>query len=254
MGTGDLPLVYLGWGKRDFSSSPVAAHRDRGLSHYLVLKGDLCFHAAGEVHHIVSPAACVFDRDCLFGIQPGRSKTTEILVWVWRDSDARPALRTPTGGVRRLALRASSVPALADLHARCRDEVARADHATADALAALRALLEIELLRAGPAPAAQDRLRWQLAASWIQANLSIHTPVPAICDYLRMSPSTLRRFFLDRAGVSPGAYFRAAKLREARRLISEEGWQVKTAAYHLGYRHATDLSRALHAAPRRRGA
>jgi AraC-like DNA-binding protein len=76
-------------------------------------------------------------------------------------------------------------------------------------------------------------------------NLAIHAPVPALCDYLRMSPSTLHRFFRARTGLSPGAYFRQVKTDEARRLIREQGWQVKAVAYHLGYRHANDLSRAL---------
>ena len=76
-------------------------------------------------------------------------------------------------------------------------------------------------------------------------NLSIHTPVPALCDYLGMSPSALHRFFRSQAGLSPGAYFRKLKWKEARRLVEKEGWQVKAAAYHLGYRHPNDLSRAL---------
>ena len=45
--------------------------------------------------------------------------------------------------------------------------------------------------------------------------------------------------------MAPGAFFRQLKMDEARRLIREEGWQVKAVAYHLGYRHANDLSRAL---------
>jgi AraC-like DNA-binding protein len=45
--------------------------------------------------------------------------------------------------------------------------------------------------------------------------------------------------------MAPGAYFREAKRREAVRLIQVEGWTVKAAAFHLGYRHATDLSRVL---------
>jgi AraC-like DNA-binding protein len=45
--------------------------------------------------------------------------------------------------------------------------------------------------------------------------------------------------------MPPGAYFRQLKANEARRLIEEEGWRVKAAAYHLGYRHANELSRAL---------
>ncbi len=84
-----------------------------------------------------------------------------------------------------------------------------------------------------------------MVREWIGANLAIHAPIPALCDYLRMSPSTLNRFFMKQAGVSPGAYFRAAKKAEAMRLIQNEGWPVKTTAYHLGYRNATDLSRAL---------
>jgi AraC-like DNA-binding protein len=76
-------------------------------------------------------------------------------------------------------------------------------------------------------------------------NLPIHAPVPALCDYLRMSPSTLHRFFLEQTGTSPGRFFRKMKTEEARRLIRDEGWQVKAAAWHLGYQHANDLSRAL---------
>ena len=45
--------------------------------------------------------------------------------------------------------------------------------------------------------------------------------------------------------MAPGAYFREAKRRQAVRLIQAEGWTVKAAAFHLGYRHATDLSRVL---------
>jgi AraC-like DNA-binding protein len=63
--------------------------------------------------------------------------------------------------------------------------------------------------------------------------------------FTRVSPSTLHRFFRAQTGMAPGAYFRKIKAEEARRLIHEEGWQVKAAAYHLGYRHPNDLSRAL---------
>lgn len=60
-----------------------------------------------------------------------------------------------------------------------------------------------------------------------------------------MSASTLRRLLLERTGLAPGTHFRALKLREAKRLIQEERWPVKAAAYHLGYSHPNDLSRAL---------
>jgi hypothetical protein len=42
--------------------------------------------------------------------------------------------------------------------------------------------------------------------------------------------------------MSSGSPKRAIGVRER---ILFEGWQVKAAAYHLGYRHANDLNRAL---------
>lgn len=246
VGAVDSPLVYLGWGTRDFARLPVARHYDVGVSFYLVVKGDLTMSEGGKEHSVVAPSACLVDRECLSGVTHGRSKNVEILVWVWRDPPQSRDLRPPAGAIRFLPLRPESLPRLLELHRHCRDEVARHDEATVSlTLPALRTLVEVELARAGTPPPADDGLRWEQVKTWINANLAIHAPVPALCDYLRMSPSTLNRFFIQHAGVAPGAYFREAKRSEALRLIRNEGWAVKTTAYHLGYRHATDLSRAL---------
>lgn len=187
----------------------------------------------------------MIDEQCLFGIHHGRAKAVEVLVWVWRDGPQLDALKPPRKGFREFSIRAECVPLIAKLHQRCRDEVAGTDTSTSLALSALRSLVEVELLRASQSPQVRDDFRWELARSWICANLSIHTPIPALCDYLRMSPSTLHRFFMKQAGVAPGTYFRQAKRQEASRLINQEGWQVKAAAFHLGYRHPGDLSRIL---------
>jgi AraC-like DNA-binding protein len=125
------------------------------------------------------------------------------------------------------------------------NEVARADSYLVESLAALRKLVEVEILRASRVAPPIDDSRWDLANSWMMKNLSIHAPVPALCDYLRMSPSTLHRFFRKHADMAPGAYFRDLKMNEARRLIRDLGWQVKATAYHLGYRHPNELSRTL---------
>lgn len=245
MGRDDFPLIYLGWGKRDFERFSVARHYDLGTSFYLVLKGDLTLSTPGGERRIVAPCACIIDRECMFGVGSGRSASVEILVWVWRDAPRLAELKPEAGGVRELPLRAEAVPRLGELHRRCRDEVARTDASVDAALAALRTLVEVELARAGRTPDEPEGRQWELVREWIGSNLAIHAPVPALCDYLRMSPSTLNRFFARHAGMAPGAYFRAAKTEEALRLIRNEGWTVKTTAFHLGYRHATDLSRAL---------
>lgn len=241
----DLPLMYLGWGKRDFSRFPVSKHYDIGTTFYLVTKGDIILTAAGNEHHITTPCACIVDKECLFGVGSGRSASVEILVWVWRDPPLLAELKPAAASARLLPLQPDSLPRILELHRHCRDEVARTDASISLTLSALRTLVEVALARAGRAPQAEDELQWERVRSWINSNLAIHAPIPALCDYLRMSPSTLNRFFMKHAGIAPGSYFRTAKKQEALRLIQSEGWTVKTTAFHLGYRHATDLSRAL---------
>lgn len=244
-GGDDLPLLYLGWGQRDFAKDPLAIHYDLGTNYYILLSGEIVVTTDQASLTVRGPVALVFDSGCAFGISQAKRATVEILVWIWQGQPMLAEICPESGGFLALDLLPKSVDALTDLHRRCRDEVALADSQLPRTLAALRELLEVEILRGNqPAPAADD-MRWKLARAWMAGNLAIHTPVPALCDYLRMSPSTLQRFFRAQTGVSPGAYFRQVKAEEARRLIREEGWQVKAAAYHLGYRHPNDLSRML---------
>jgi hypothetical protein len=87
----------------------------------------------------------------------------EILVWIWQGEPVLPELRPESGGFQTLILRAKSVEALTELHVRCRNEVALADTQLPRTLAALRELLEVEILRGNhPAPA-EDEMRWKLA-------------------------------------------------------------------------------------------
>lgn len=244
-GGGELPLLYLGWGQRDFSRHPLAMHYDVGTNHYLLLRGEITVMTADGEHPARGPVALIFDPGCAFGIRQAKPATVEILVWIWQGEPRSEGLRPGAGGWLALPLRPDSVAGLTALHDACRNEVALADGQLPRTLGALRELVEVAILRGSRTEPAGDETRWQLAVSWMAGNLSIHAPVPALCDYLRMSPSTLHRFFRSRSGLAPGAYFRRIKAVEARRLIHEEGWQVKAVAYHLGYRHPNDLSRAL---------
>jgi AraC-like DNA-binding protein len=244
-GGAELPLLYLGWGQRDFEKDPLVFHYDLGTNYYLLLQGEVLITTGNGQRTVKGPVAMLFDPNCAFGISQSKRSSVEILVWIWQGDPVLPELRPEPGGFLMLDLRPASVAALTDLHSRCRNEVALADGHLPLTLAALRGLLEVEILRSSQAAPAEDETRWKLAHAWMAGNLAIHAPVPALCDYLRMSPSTLHRFFRAQTGLSPGAYFRRIKSEEARRLIREEGWQVKAVAYHLGYRHPNDLSRAL---------
>ncbi len=242
----DLPLIYLGWGRRDFSRHPVQMHYDLGTNYYLVERGEIKIQTNGQTRSLRGPTICLFDSECPFGISQTRHETVKILVWIWRGLPLEKNLIPPPGGFRHTPLGKEALSTLANLHARCRDEVALADAATPAALDALHRLLDVEICRAAqPLNKDQSDLRWKLACDWIASNLAIHAPVPALCDYLRMSPNTLHRLFKAKTGVPPGGYFRQQKLLEAGRLIFKCGWPVKVAAFHLGYRHPNDLSRVL---------
>lgn len=244
-GGANLPLLYLGWGQRNFANEPLAMHYDLGTNYYVILSGEIVVNTSLAQQVVRGPVVLVFDPACAFGITQSKLGKVEILVWIWQGKPLLPELHPGPGGHLALNLRNRSVQSLTELHVQCRNEVALADGQLPRTLSALRELLEVEILRGSQPAPAEDEMRWKLAQAWIAGNLAIHAPVPALCDYLRMSPSTLHRFFRARTGQSPGAYFRKVKTEEARRLIRIEGWQVKAVAYHLGYRHPNDLSRAL---------
>lgn len=244
-GRGDLPLIYLGWGQRDFASDPLPRHVDPGTNYFVLLRGSVGMVSDEGVRTLRAPAALVIEPGFPFGIRQNSIKPVEILVWVWRGRPEVPELRSTNGGGSLLPLTHSPLDFLAQVHVQCRKEVSLADASVPATLVALRTLMEVELLRASRATPAAGDIRWALTQSWLGKNLALRATVPALCDYLGMAPSTLSRFFLDQAGSTPGKYFRQRKLEEARRLIERDGWQVKAAALHLGYKHANDLSRAL---------
>lgn len=244
-GNGDLELIYLGWGRRDFALDPLSMHCDHATNYYILMRGKVAIHLPAGEHTVRGPVAILFHPECAFGLSQTGRTPADILVWVWRNEPLLPDLRPEPRSFRVLDLQADKIDSLSDLHARSRSEVARADCYLPRTLAALRELVEVEILRAGRELAPAEDFRWKLAKAWMQKNLAIHAPVPALCDYLRMSPNTLHRFFKKQTGLAPGTYFRLLKLNEARRLIEDEQWQVKAVAYHLGYRHPNDLSRAL---------
>ena len=186
-------------------------HYDLGTNYYVILSGEIVVNTALSAQSVRGPVVLLFDSACAFGISQTRQVAVEILVWIWRDKPVLSELRPEPGGFLALHVRARSVKALTGLHVQCRNEVALADSQLPRTLAALRDLLEVEILRGDhPAPA-EDEVRWKLAQAWMAGNLAIHAPVPALCDYLRMSPSTLHRFFRAQTGMSPGSLFPEGK-------------------------------------------
>jgi AraC-like DNA-binding protein len=58
-----------------------------------------------------------------------------------------------------------------------------------------------------------------------------------------ISPSTLRRRFLQRFGISPVAYFIQCRIDRARQMLIDTDWPLKQIAEELGYRDVFFFSR-----------
>ncbi len=224
---------------------PLVVHFDRGADYHILLRGEVVITTGASKLTVRAPSALIFNPNFPFGITQSKRQPTEVLVWIWQGRPRLSELRPTHDKFLTLSLGQRSLSSLSELHTRCRDEVSRADSHLPQTLRALRLLVEVEIARGSAPLAATSDVRWNLAASWMKNNFAINAPIPALCDYLGMSASTLHRFFQSQVGQAPGEYFRDLKMREAKRLIQQEGWQVKAAAYHLGYSHPNDLSRSM---------
>jgi AraC-like DNA-binding protein len=243
-GTEDLPLLYLSWGERNYFKAPLKVHYDMGSNYFILLKGEITLLTQDTSTELTAPHGIIISPDCAFGFTQRKDKNIEMITWVWQGSPQLPSIAPAMNSFRAHSILPDSIVLLKELHLRCQEEVARADDFSLRNLEALRTLIEVELYRGSQTSVPKNEIRWELVRSWMLNNLSIHTPVPALCDYMGMSPSSLHRFFISNVEMAPGAYFRKLKQAEAIRLL-KEGHQQKAVAYQLGYKHPNDLSRAI---------
>jgi hypothetical protein len=71
----NLPLIYLGWGRRDFAKNPLPVHYDRGTSYYIVLSGEIVLSTDKIQKTLKGPTAIFIDSDCPYGISQKKVKT-----------------------------------------------------------------------------------------------------------------------------------------------------------------------------------
>jgi len=145
---------------------------------YIVLRGEIIVTTTEAVRTVRGPTALLIDPACAFGLTQSSREKVDVLVWVWKGRPISQELRPASGAFLLLDLQRRSLDSLAELHLRCRNEVARADSYLVESLAALRKLVEVEILRASRVAPPIDDSRWDLANSWMMKNLSIHAPVP----------------------------------------------------------------------------
>jgi AraC-like DNA-binding protein len=83
----------------------------------------------------------------------------------------------------------------------------------------------------------------QRAVKWIRAHLAEPIPVEALAGIASMSVSSFHRHFKAVTGLSPLAYHKQMRLREARRRLLVEPGAVASVAFSVGYESASQFSR-----------
>ena len=243
---GDLPLLYLAWGTRDFHRQPIPVSRHEGWVAVLIEEGSPTMIVRRQAVRMPTGTLAVIGPDCPFGWKGAASGTSRFRLWMWR------TFALAGGGQD---LRASYVTRALGRHARkpflllhdlCRREVLRLQGPDASYLEGCRLLFaataQREVLAHPASGEASDLVT--IARTWIDGHLDSREPIARLCDYLNVSQSTLYRVFAAGTGVSPLAYFHDARMRRARDLVVSTTLSVKEVAHALGYEHANDLTRA----------
>ncbi|TWT80757.1 transcriptional activator FtrA [Planctomycetes bacterium CA13] len=240
-------LVYLSWGSRDFSKSPIPEHHNPGWSYVVICSGTVRISQGPKERSLGSSECLLAGPGCSYGLRHAKGERCELLVWIFRSAPNHSPLGLGTDLFQTVTLDTETRRFVENLHAQTREEISRVRDFFEPSVIHIRELLDIQIMRSLHGPrkeSVQDR-RLTLAYDWMLNNLELNDPVRSLCDYLQISQSTLHRLFRDHYSMAPGAVHRRLRVQEAQRLIEEEGWQVKQAAYRLGYHHANDLSRAL---------
>lgn len=237
----ESPLRDLAWGELRAGQKPAPA---MGGWRYLVVEAGAPVLAIGEKRVALAAPSLV-----VTGPASSASWAAEIPVkhfaWLW-SRPAHPSLvRLGDDTVAVHPVAAAEMAELRHLHVAARNEIYRADPHSEAALTGLQFLLEARLARifeGSHADAQTDAVK--RALGWIEGHVTTRQPLAELATYLGVSPATVQRLFRDRLGTTVTRSVAAIRLREAERLMGNSGTSIKEVAYHLGYRHPHDFSRA----------
>lgn len=215
-------------------------------SYTVILKGLAVLKIGETEHRIRSGEAVLVGPDCPMGwISHSPKSQTTMLGWSWRNT---PFFLGPETQAHwyRMRLPQETMSRLKDLHRRCRQEVELSDAATSPSLDALRTLIDAEFCRCLKSKRTQtdDSLRFQLATRWMAQHLDASKPIQKLCEYLQVSPATLKLLFHRKSKASPFDYFQKLKFSHAKKLLMDRNASIKSVALTLGYHHPNHFSRA----------
>ncbi len=242
-----LNLLYLGWGRRQFGKNPIPVSLHHGWVYTLVRQGNPILQLMDRTLRTGPRQMLVLGPDCPSGWTAGTTDSvSDLLTWVWHGPSRCEGLAPAANEFQTFTVDGTLFKTLQQIHALCRREVERPDVFSGMALDELRLRMDIALARSLKPHAAlpESALRFELAVRWLAQNPAERNPVAALCDYLQVSPVTINRLFQTHLHESVSAYHAKLKMKRASQLLKSGQMSIKETAYHLGYRHSNDFSRA----------
>lgn len=238
-------LLYLGWGLRQFKLEPVPVHSNGGWVYWLVVRGEIQVEFEDEIRTFGPNMGMLAGPELAFGFPDAGQTSSTILAWIWKTPPPYFP-KVEKDRYRMLTFGDADVEQLDQYHRQCRHESLNTDDLSANLTEHLRGSIDVIFTRAlrdkNTFNSKESRLR--VARRWMSEHLDSSRPVEDLARYMNIATITLHRLFKESLGESPGAHFRRLKMERANELIEQGGYPLKYIAFTLGYRYASDFSRA----------
>ncbi|MDQ8187117.1 AraC family transcriptional regulator [Pelagicoccus sp. SDUM812002] len=243
---GDInqPLVYLGWGERNFAREAIPMHSNPGWTYWILLEGAVTLQNPQGTQNFQAGEGMLCGPALPFGFPIQKATGVKVLNWIWSEA---PLSETQLAKdfYQTFSFSKDQTRLLAALHEQSRISTLDTSKQNRIELFHIRSLLDLTFQKAGEtqnSSPGQNRIR--AARQWMLHNLNKTNPASSLARFLDTSPMTLHRLFMNELGESPGSHFQKLKMDHARHLLKLEGHSVKSVAYEMGYRHPQDFSRA----------
>lgn len=238
-------LMYLSWGVRWMGNHPIPLAKHDGWVYVVIQEGTpemlLCWKKlslqAGDV--------LIIDPECAYGWTDQSARACQPMTWMWRTAPAHSQITPKPGRFLHWRVKNEVLRELAGINRLCQREAGWAGETSRLVLRRTHLDLDICLSRSRCRRNEKDQQQlFKMALRFLRKNRADLQPARSLCEYLQVSPSTLRNLFQKNCGKRPQAVAQDLRMELAQERLKTGRVPVKQVAYELGYRHPNDFSRA----------
>lgn len=241
----DSELIYLSWGMRWMGDHPIPLAQHEGWVYIAILEGTPGIILRDRQMSVRRGDVFIFHPDCAYGLADRPGVPCRPMTWLWRTPPAHSQLAPQPGSYLPLRANDAALRRLAGINRQCQRDVTLAGETSL--LALRRAHLDLDIALAavlGRPEKVNPHHRIRMALSFLHQNPAALQPAKSLCEYLQVSPATLRSLFHTHCGKGPQAVALDLRMQRAKQRLAAGNIQVKQIAYELGYQHPNDFSRA----------